>query len=116
MHKTLVDQVVVTTTAWSESIRSFMSKFLMPSGSTRTGPVIGISSMLDAAVYGKVRNTATVVKGEGERLSRTVHIARSVAKREMVVVFCSGAESACAVAEAIGNSGTPFSAFKRVHK
>ena len=93
-----------------------MSKFLMPSGSTRTGPVIGISSMLDAAVYGKVRNTATVVKGEGERLSQTVHIARSVAKREMVVVFCSGAESACAVAEAIGNSGTPFSAFKRVHK
>ena len=56
-HRDLIDQVVVTANAWTESIRSFLSKFLLaPSDDGRkTGPAIGISSMLDAAVYGKIR-------------------------------------------------------------
>ena len=51
-----------------------------------------------------IRNLATVVESEDERLSRVSQIATSAAESEMVVVFCSGAESATAVSEAIGNS------------
>ena len=51
-----------------------------------------------------IRNLATVVESEDERLSRVSQIATSAAESEMVVVFCSGAESAIAVSEAIGNS------------
>ena len=66
-HRDLIDQVVVTANAWTESIRSFMSKFLMssPEGK-KTGPAIGISSMLDAAVYGKIRNSICQVQRERE--------------------------------------------------
>ena len=76
-----VDQVVVTANAWTESVRSFMGKFLLSSeeGGTRTkrtGPAVGISSMLDAAVYGGIRNVATVVRSEEERLRRVAEIAR----------------------------------------
>ena len=61
-------QVVVTANAWTESIRSFMSKFLMssPEGK-KTGPAIGISSMLDAAVYGKIRNSICQVQRERQQ-------------------------------------------------
>lgn len=56
-HGDLIDQVVVTANAWTESIRSFMSKFLTaPPDGRKTGPAIGISSMLDAAVYGNIRD------------------------------------------------------------
>ena len=72
----LVDQVVVTANAWTESVRSFMGKFLLSSTKTkRTGPAVGISSMLDAAVYGGIRNVATVVRSEEERLHRVAEIA-----------------------------------------
>ena len=101
----LVDQVVVTANAWTESVRSFMGKFLLSSPKTKTGPAVGISSMLDAAVYGGIRNVATVVRSEEERLRHVAEIvARCAAEGEMVVVFCSDAESATKVSKAVGNS------------
>ena len=51
-----------------------------------------------------IRNVATVVKSEDERLSRVKDIARSASESEMVVVFCSGAESATAVSKTVENS------------
>ena len=51
-----------------------------------------------------IRNVATVVKSEDERLSRVKDIARSASESEMVVVFCSGAESATAVSKSVENS------------
>ena len=105
----LLDQVVVTANAWTESVRSFMGKFLLsPSEGgtkTKTGPAVGISSMLDAAVYGGIRNAATVVRSEEERLRRVAEVvARPAAEGEMVVVFCSDAESATKVSEAVADS------------
>ena len=102
----LVDQVVVTANAWTESVRSFMGKFLLSSPKTkRTGPAVGISSMLDAAVYGGIRNVAAVVRSEEERLRRVAEVvARCADEGEMVVVFCSDAESATKVSEAIADS------------
>ena len=103
----LVDQVVITANAWTESVRSFMGKFLLPSETKtrRTGPAVGISSMLDAAVYGGIRNVATVVRSEEARLRRVSEVvARCASEGQMVVVFCSVAESATKVSEAVGDS------------
>ena len=92
-------------------VRSFMGKFLLPptdekgAKTKRTGPAVGISSMLDAAVYGSIRNVATVVRSEEERLRRVAEVVpRSAAEGERVVVFCRDAESASSVSEAVGNS------------
>ena len=51
-----------------------------------------------------IRNIATVVESEHERISRVKEIARTACEIEMVVVFCSGAESATAVSAAVENS------------